>query len=248
MKVKLESKDRIYRLKRNAAPLTFSIPVRNSKSLPLLYFDEEQNVNRALRYARNQKTPFEDEQDGNAIIEPVVFEDGFLSVPRTNPVLQEFLHYHPLNGVSFEEVDHEQDAQKEMEALANEADALIEARQMSVEQLEIVGRVLLGKDVSRMTTAELRRDVLVYAKKDPVGFMNMINDPSLQASSSVRMFFEKGLLSFRNNNKEVWYSTPSNKKKMMNIPYGEDPYEMVMNYLQSEDGIDDLKMLENFLQ
>jgi hypothetical protein len=247
MKVKLESKDRIYRLKRNAAPLTFSIPVRNSKSLPLLYFDEEQNVNRALRYARNQKTPFEDEQDGNAIIEPVVFENGFLSVPRTNPVLQEFLHYHPLNGVSFEEVNHEQDAQKEMEALANEADALIEARQMSVEQLEIVGRVLLGKDVSRMTTAELRRDVLVYAKKDPVGFMNMINDPSLQASSSVRMFFEKGLLSFRNNNKEVWYSTPSNKKKMMNIPYGEDPYEMVMNYLQSEDGIDDLKMLENFL-
>lgn len=248
MKVKLESKDRIYRLKRNAAPLTFSIPVRNSKSLPLLYFDEEQNVNRALRYARNQKTPFEDEQDGNAIIEPVVFEDGFLSVPRTNPVLQEFLHYHPLNGVSFEEVDHEQDAQKEMEALANEADALIEARQMSIEQLEIVGRVLLGKDVSRMTTAELRRDVLVYAKKDPMGFMNMINDPSLQASSSVRMFFEKGLLSFRNNNKEVWYSTPSNKKKMMNIPYGEDPYEMVMNYLQSEDGIDDLKMLENFLE
>jgi hypothetical protein len=247
MKVKLESKDRIYRLKRNAAPLTFSIPVRNSKSLPLLYFDEEQNVNRALRYARNQKTPFEDEQDGNAIIEPVVFEDGFLSVPRTNPVLQEFLHYHPLNGVSFEEVNHEKDAQKEMEALANEADALIEARQMSVEQLEIVGRVLLGKDVSRMTTAELRRDVLVYAKKDPMGFMNMINDPSLQASSSVRMFFEKGLLSFRSNNKEVWYSTPSNKKKMMNIPYGEDPYEMVMNYLQSEDGIDDLKMLENFL-
>lgn len=247
MKVKLEPKDRIYRLKRNAAPLTFSIPVRNSKSLPLLYFDEEQNVNRALRYARNQKTPFEDEQDGNAIIEPVVFENGFLSVPRTNPVLQEFLHYHPLNGVSFEEVNHEKDAQKEMEALANEADALIEARQMSVEQLEIVGRVLLGKDVSRMTTAELRRDVLVYAKKDPVGFMNMINDPSLQASSSVRMFFEKGLLSFRNNNKEVWYSTPSNKKKMMNIPYGEDPYEMVMNYLQSEDGIDDLKMLENFL-
>lgn len=247
MKVKLESKDRIYRLKRNAAPLTFSIPVRNSKSLPLLYFDEEQNVNRALRYARNQKTPFEDEQDGNAIIEPVVFENGFLSVPRTNPVLQEFLHYHPLNGVSFEEVNHERDAQKEMEALANEADALIEARQMSIEQLEIVGRVLLGKDVSRMTTAELRRDVLVYAKKDPMGFMNMINDPSLQASSSVRMFFEKGLLSFRNNNKEVWYSTPSNKKKMMNIPYGEDPYEMVMNYLQSEDGIDDLKMLENFL-
>lgn len=248
MKTKLESKDRIYRLKKNAAPLTYSIPVRNSKSMPLLYFDEDQNTNRALRYARNQKSPFEDEQDGNAIIEPIVFENGFLSVPRTNPVLQQFLHYHPLNGVSFEEMNREKDAEREMERLSIEADALIEARQMSVEQLEVVGRVLLGKDVTRMTTAELRRDILVYAKEDPFGFMNIINDPSLQASSSVRVFFEKGLLTMRNNGKEVWYNTPSNKKKMFNIPYGEDPYDMVTNYLHSGDGIEDLKMLENFLE
>ena len=114
MKTKLEPKDRIYRLKQNAAPLTYSIPVRNSKSMPLLYFDEDQNTNRALRYARNQKSPFEDEQDGNAIIEPIVFENGFLSVPRTNPVLQQFLHYHPLNNVSFEEMNREKDADGEI--------------------------------------------------------------------------------------------------------------------------------------
>ena len=47
-----------------------------------MYFDERQELNRALRYARNQKSPFEDEQDGNAIVEPIVFEDGFLSVPK----------------------------------------------------------------------------------------------------------------------------------------------------------------------
>ena len=32
-----------------------------------MWYDEDKNVNRVLRYAVNQKTPFEDEQDGNAI-------------------------------------------------------------------------------------------------------------------------------------------------------------------------------------
>ena len=53
------------------------------RRFPLLWFDEEKGENRALRYARNQKSPFEDEQDGNAIVEPVIFEDGFLRVPRS---------------------------------------------------------------------------------------------------------------------------------------------------------------------
>ncbi len=50
---------------------------RNSRRFPLLWFDEEKGEQRALRYARNQQSPFEDEQDGNAILEPIVFEDGF---------------------------------------------------------------------------------------------------------------------------------------------------------------------------
>ena len=51
------------------------LPSRNTKRYPLLWFDEDKGVNRPLRYAINQKTPFEDEQDGNAIVEPIIFED-----------------------------------------------------------------------------------------------------------------------------------------------------------------------------
>ena len=119
--------DKIYKLKGEAAPLSYTLPSRNNKRYPLLWFDEEKNINKPLRYAINQKSPFEDEQDGNAIVEPIIFENGFLSVPKNNPVLQEFLHYHPLNGRTFVEVDHEKDAAKEVEKLATEVDALIEA-------------------------------------------------------------------------------------------------------------------------
>ena len=98
--MKLEIKDRVYKLTRNKAPLSCIIPSRHSQRSPLLYFDEDKGYNRALRYARNQKSCFEDEQDGSAIVEPIIFEEGMLRVPKNNPVLQAFLHYHPLNGRS----------------------------------------------------------------------------------------------------------------------------------------------------
>jgi hypothetical protein len=152
-------KNKVYRLKRKNTPIAFMIPGRGNSRNPLLYWDEERGENRPLRYARNQKTPFEDEQDGNAVVEPIVFEDGFLSVPKTNPVLQEFLHYHPMNGVKYEEVNEERDAGAEVEKLNLEVDALVECKNMNIEALEHVSRILLGIDPSRITTSELRRDI-----------------------------------------------------------------------------------------
>ena len=244
MKKNTTTVDKTYKLKSNATPISFTLPSRNTSRFPLLYFDEENNTNRALRYARNQKSPFEDEQDGNFILEPVIFDDGFLNVPRTNPVLQQFLHYHPMNGSVFLEVDKTVDAAKEVEDLNFEVDALIEARQLSIEQLEVVSRVMFQKDVTNVSTAELRRDVLIYAKKEPRSFLEILNDPLLKLQSNVQLFFAHNLLQFRNGQREVWYNTKSNKKKMMSIPFGEDPFETVALFLKSDEGIEVLKFLE----
>ncbi len=241
-------KDKTYKLKKDIAPLSYMLPSRNSRRVPLLYFDTKQGVNKPLRYAVNQKSPFEDEQDGNAILEPIIFEDGFLYVPKNNPVLQEFLHYHPQNGNVFVEVDNEKDASEEVETLNIEVDALIEARKLSIEQLETLSRVLFGHDVSMFTTAELRRDILVFCKKDPHSFMNAINDPMLKLQGKVAMFFDQNLLAYRNNRKDVFYNTSSNKKKMLTIPYGEDPIYIVSSFLKSDEGIEALKMLESKLE
>jgi hypothetical protein len=244
MKKNTTTVDKTYKLKSNATPISFTLPSRNTSRFPLLHFDEEHNTNRALRYARNQKSPFEDEQDGNFLLEPVIFDDGFLNVPRTNPVLQQFLHYHPMNGSVFVEVDKTVDAAKEVEDLNFEVDALIEARQLSIEQLEVVSRVMFQKDVTTVSTAELRRDVLIYAKKEPKSFLEILNDPLLKLQSNVQLFFAHNLLQFRNGQREVWFNTKSNKKKMMSIPFGEDPYETVALFLKSDEGIEVLKFLE----
>jgi hypothetical protein len=238
--------DKVYKLK-IGNPLSYTLASRNHPRFPLMWFDEKNNINRALRYSTNQKSPFEDEQDGTAIIEPVIFEDGFLRVPRTNPVLQQFLHYHPLNGVIFGEVDKEKDAAAEVDDLNLEIEAMMEAKQLSIDQVETLTRVIFGKDPSTVSTAELKRDILIFAKREPKDFLNILNDPELKFQAKVRLFFENKLLILRNNDKEVWFNTSTNKKKMLSVPFGEDPYDMVAHFLQSDEGLDSLKMLETLL-
>ena len=193
MKTTVQRVDKVYKLTRNAAPLSFMLATRHTRRFPLLWVDPETGINRELRYARNQSSPFVDEQDDNAIIEPVIFEDGFLRVTKNNQVLQRFLDVHPHNGVKFKELDNAKDAQQVLENINIELDAMIEARSLSISQLETLTRVLFQKDPSRISTDEMKRDVLVYAKREPEEFMSIINDPVLKLQSTVHKFFEEGI-------------------------------------------------------
>jgi len=247
MKTTVKRVDKVYKLTRNAAPLSFMLATRHTRRFPLLWVDPETGINRELRYARNQASPFVDEQDGNAIIEPVVFEDGFLRVPKSNQVLQRFLDVHPHNGIKFKELDNAKDAQEIVENINIELDAMIEARSLSISQLETLTRVLFQKDPSRVSTDEMKRDILVYAKREPQDFMSVINDPVLKLQATVHKLFEQGLIKYRNKNKEVWFATKTNKTRLCVIPFGEDPIYIVSSYFQTDDGVESLKILEKIL-
>ena len=242
--------NKAYRLLKDHQPLSYMLASRHSSRSPLLYFDEEQGINRPLRYARNQKSPFEDGQDGNAILEPIVFEDGMLMVEKQNQALQQFLHYHPSNGMVFEEINSERDAAEELEWVELELEAQLEAKKITkdVARLTSVCRVLMGNGVDKMTVPELKRDILLYAKNRPEDFMDTINDPMLELMDTVHQFFMSGFISFRNGNKDVYYNLPNNKKKMLTIPYGEDPNYIIGSFLQSDEGLEVYKLLKNKLK
>lgn len=246
MKKQTVLKDKTYRLKGNTSPLVFILNSRNSRRKPLLYFDGERN--RALRYSSNQRTPFEDEQDDNAIIQPVVFEDGMLFVPKTNPVLQEFLSYHPGNGTIFEEVDNEKNATEDVELLDAQLEAQVAARDLPIEMLETIGRIALSLNVDKMSTAELKRDVRLYAKNSPVDFLDTLNDPMLKLQNLASKCFSEGLLKLKNKNKDIYFNLPSNKKKIISIPFGESPVFTLASFFQTNDGIELMTMLENKLE
>ena len=250
MKKKSPYVSKVYKLTGRKSPLSYMLSSRHSSRSPLLYFDEEKGINRPMRYARNQKSPFEDEQDGNAILEPIVFEDGMLLVQKENQVLQEFLHYHPGNGNIFLEVNKEQDAINELEEAESVLQAQIVAKELTTNTQKMiqVSRVLLGNVVDNMTIPELKRDLLIYSKNNPEDFINTINDPMLQLQDDVYQFFKAGFLQKRNNGKEVYYNLPNNKKRLLSVPFGEDPDWIVASYFQSDDGVDVYKILKNRLK
>jgi hypothetical protein len=246
-RVKLEAKDRTYLLKMKNPPLSYFIAHKDNPRKRLLYYNEETNTNHPLRYARNSNSPFQDEQDANVIVEPIVFEDGVLNVPKTNPVLQEFLHYHPGNGNEFYEFDAEQNAQEDVEELFSEIDALLLARDLAdkdINTLEAVARLVLGGNVDKMSSAEIKRDMMLFAKRYPQDFMEAASDPMLKINNFAARAFTAGYLTFRGN-KDIHYNFKDNKKRLMTVPFGHDHIHALASYLQSDEGLELYKYLED---
>ena len=223
--------------------MSFMLASRNTIAKRLYHFDGK--VNRELRYARNQKSPFVDEQDGNFILEPIIFEDGFLRVEDSNPVLQKFLELHPDNGTSFVEVDGKKDAQKERDWLELEADALSKARTIDYAMMENVARIALSIDPSRISTQELKRDIIIYAKNNPEEFLSIVNDPNVAHDGLVARLFDYGTLVVKRN--AVHYNLTNNKSKLLIIPAGQDAHEAVSSYFVTEEGAEVMATLEKYI-
>jgi hypothetical protein len=119
---------------------------------------------------------------------------------------------------------------------------------MTIDRIETMSRVLFGRDTSKVSTAELKRDMLIFAKTNPFEFLEAIDDPTMKMQGEVQLFFDKGLLTFRKNKKEIWFNTPSNKTRMLVVPFNEDPLSLASSYLKSDEGIESLKMLEKLIE
>jgi hypothetical protein len=229
------------------APLSYYLHSKDSKRKALKYFDEKLKINRALRYSSNQRSPFIDEQDDQAVVEPIIFEDGQLFVTRENQVLQKFLHYHPMNGVKFKEQDNAKDAQEELDWFDVEEKAIDLAKDLDIEMAETLCRVALNLDVSKMTTQEIRKDVKKYARRFPQGFMDAANDPKLQLYGHIAGMIDERILIIRNKDRDVYYNLKDNKSLMLVVPFGADPIGIISDYLQTDEGLPALNMLRKAL-
>ena len=149
-----EIKDRQYYLRGDKNPLSYVLTSKSSPKKPLLWFDEEKGYNREIRYASNQKSCFIDEQDGNAILSHIIFEDGVLYVPKSDQPLQKLLSlYHPKKGYVYEERDDIAEAKEDLVSIEVEMEALNTAMSIDVDQAEAILRVELGSAVDDMSSA-----------------------------------------------------------------------------------------------
>ena len=235
-------KDRVYLLKNGKSPLTYTI-----KSRDIYYFDEEKGYERELKYTTNQKTPFVDEFKGDARLAHIVFEDGVLSVPREKQTLQKMLSlYHPDLNKVYEEFDPETEAENELEVIEYEVDALIAARQMDIEQAEAIMRVELGSNVATMTSKELKRDLLVFARKNPKEFLELANDENVSIRNIGIKAVEAKIIKLADDQRTFKWA--SNGRKLMTVPFDENPYSALAHWFKTDEGIEVYQTIEKRLK
>lgn len=243
-----QSKDKVYVLKQDKTPVSFFIQSRSNKRRQLLHFDEEKGINRALRYSKNQRSIFEDEQDGTAILEPIIMEDGKLTVAKNNPMLQQFMDIHPDNiangGTLFYEFDPQKIAEDKVKNLNLEVDALIAARSLDIDKMKSIVRVYLDSDVDRMTVAEIKHEVLLFARNYPQDLLDAIDDPDIEVNDIASRAFNEAYVTFRAG-KDIHYNLKNNKKKILTVPFGEKKEDVFMSWLKSDDGIEFYQYLED---
>ena len=237
-----EIKDRTYYLKDGLSPLTYTI---NSRGI--YWFDEEKGYERELKYTVNQKTPFVDEFKGDAILGHITFNDGVLNVPKEKQTLQKLLSlYHPQKGRLFNEFDPVETAVDELQDIEIEIEALNVAKNLDIDLAEAVLRVEQGNKVSNMTSKEIKRDVLLYAKNNPSLFLELANDDNVQLRNFGIKAVEAGLLKLSADNRT--FNWGSNNRKIMTVPFDEHPYSALAAYFKTDEGLEIYKNIEKRLQ
>ena len=235
-------KDRLYMLKGGKAPLTYQI-----KSRGINWFDEEKGYERELKYTQNQKSPFVDEFKGVAKLAHIVFQDGILHVPREKQVLQKLLSlYHPDRNKIYEEYDAEVEAQDDLEIIEAEVDALIIAREMEIDQAEAIMRVELGSKVSEMTSKELKRDLLIFARRNPRLFMDLAKDENVGVRNMGVKAAEQGIIKLSDDQRTFKWAT--NGRVLMTVPFDENPYSALAAWFKTDEGVEVYQAIEKKLK
>ena len=236
-----EIKDRTYYLLGRLKPLSHII-----KAADIYYFDEEKGYERELKYTKNQKTCFVDEMKGDQRLDHIIFRNGTLSVPRNKVTLQKLLSlYHPHRGLIFEEFNAVKVAVDEVAILEMEIAALNAAQNLDIDIAEAVMRVEIGSKVSKMSSKELKRDLLLYAKRNPKLFLELVTDENVVLRNFGIKATEMGVLKLSSDQRT--FSWGSNNRKLMNVPFDEHPYSALAAWFKTDEGMEIYSNIEKRL-
>jgi|TARA_R100000084_G_scaffold88879_1_gene42939 hypothetical protein len=234
--------DKVYYLKNRMRPLSYSM-----RSANIYYFDEEKGYERELKYCQNQKTPFVDEMKGDQRLEHIVFRNGALHVPRTKQTLQKLLSiYHPDKDTLYYEHKPVRIAENQLDWLEFEVEALKAAKDMNINAAEAIMRVEKGSSVSKLSSQELRRDLLLFARSNPKLFLELTVDDNIQLRNFGIKAVEAGIINLSQDQRNfIWVSTG---RKIMTVPFDEHPYSALAAWFKTDEGMEIYQNIEKRLK
>ncbi len=236
-----EIKDRVYYLKGKSKPLCYII-----KSSNIYYFDKEKGYEREVKYCENQTTPFVDEMKGDQRLSHIIFRSGSLFVPKEKTILQKFLSlYHPHRDNLFEEHKPVKVAESQLDWLEFEVQAMIIAKDMDIDMAEAVMRVEKGSEVTKLSSKELRRDLLLFAKGNPKLFLELTTDDNVMLRNFGIKAVEADIIKLSDDQRH--FTWVSNDRKIMTVPFDEHPYSALAAWFKTDEGMEIYSNIEKRL-
>ena len=238
-----EIKDRLYYLTGRDTPLTLTIPGKHTRKHALLYFDEKTRKQKEIRYATNHDSPFKEEQEGEATMGHIMFRDGDLRVPKEKQNLQKLLSlYHPLRNRLYQEYDPVEEAYDDLEMLDLQTDAAVFAREMDIDDAEAILRVEMGTAVNQLSSKEIKRDLRLFANRNPKLFLDLAQDDNVGLRNTAIKATEAGIISLSQDQRT--FSWASTGRKLMSVPFDENPYSAMAAYFKTDEGMEVFRSIE----
>ena len=201
-------------------------------------YDKDQDTVRQIRYCPN-------EQGANAVRQSIIFNDGRIFVTPDKPNLREYLQTHPDNrangGKLFYQVDKQKKATVDVNKEFATADAVLMVKEKPYEDLLSVA-ASLGFNVDRQA-AEIKHDLLMYAKKNPSEFIRMFDNPEVTMKAKIRMAMKYGIIEVSQGGAR-WVDT---NKLIVSVPAGRNGVDVLLRFLLTEAGAPTVEELDRQL-
>lgn len=221
-----------------------------SNEMPV--FDKENNVVRTIRLVRGASSIYMDEQEGytpqylqrNKL--DIVFNNGYLRVPRTNKTLLNFL----LNSDDYDKKDNRLKGKKAKYTLVNSQDAenkelekeeaklraINHAMNSGVEEMmihaEFLGIGMTNEYGEQKSISKIRVEYATKAGEKPEYFMSTAGSPYAKAQYFVKKALDAGLLDV--TTKKGYVTWKDSDKTITEIPFGKSVVETIANFILSD--------------
>ena len=135
--------------------------------------------------------------------------------------------------------------EEEIDILERQVDALTAARNIDIDMAEAIMRVEVGSSVSELSSKELRRDLLVFARNNPKLFLELADDENVQLRNFGIKAVEARVLTLSPDQRNFTWS--STKRKVMTVPFDEHPYSALAAFFKTDEGLEIYKNIEKRL-
>ena len=96
-----------------------------------------------------------------------------------------------------------------------------------------------------MSSKEIKRDLLLFARSNPQLFISLANDDNVQLRNLSIRATEAGIINLSQDQRT--FTLGANGRKLMNVPFDENPYSAFAAFLKTDEGVEIYKSIDKKL-